>query len=291
MKVLHKIDKIQYGQATGTPFPRKQTRTHIERKERMSTPTMTARVTILDACSPEPFDIPSVPETFLETLDTIQQSDREILYFMFEQEPSTDDAHSISSDTEPTEYIERNNTPTDLDACIGDPPTPNEPPIDILVRTMCTMTIREMEEYGDEYEFDFNLVYPLRNQSYSFTHIMLTSEDVWINVHNVFASDTLPRFKVREIKYETCAQYFIDSCFDGDMRYTAYANGTTSYWCRLDLQATYLMRKVLTEWKTSRGTDLYMRPFVEYIGTDLLYAIDEIPPLSEYIKKIFIPMA
>lgn len=279
----------------------------------METPPITARVSIPELHTPEPFDCSLSLEQIriLEDRQTIQSilaqsiqspydssmnsregfSDRESP----EDDESTESTESIPTqpdNVEPTERNQNNDTRSvySEDFCEGDPPIPEESSIETLVSMLCTMNIKEMEEYGAEYRIYFNYSYDVEEGATPYTHIMLTTDYVWLNIQNTFAGEMLPRFQVREIRYAQCAQYLVDCIFDGDMRYTAYPNGSTSYWVRLDMRPMRLMRKFLQE--TRRGIDSEDRDlisFMESLVDDLLDAIARDSPLNLYIRRVFIP--
>lgn len=205
-----------------------------------------------------------------------------------------DDEDSVSTEIIETEQNNDTRSVYSEEMCDGDPPDEtNETDtssIETLVQMLSTMNIQEMEEYGAEYQIDFNLCYDVANDENNYTHIMLTDDHVWLNVQNTFASETLPRFLVREVRYTTCAQYFVDCCLDGDMRYTGYPNGTTSYWVRLDMRPTRLMRTFLH--LTRRGIvseDRDWMSCMESFVDDLVGVIARDPPLNTYIRRVFIP--
>lgn len=266
---------------------------------------MSARVYIPDIRTPEPFECPTsfdeirIMEDILHEYSFGNRGEQDISgNENDESTESTESTESISTSpenhesTESTEMIQNNDAESVYleEFCEGDPPISEESSIETLVRILCTMNIKEMEEYGAEYRIDFDYSYDVEDGTTPYTHIMLTTNHVWLNVQNTFAGETLPRFRVREIRYTQCAQYFVDCGFDGDMRYTAYPNGSTSYWVRLNMLPTRLMRTFLQE--TRQGIDPEDRDLIscmESLVDDLLDAIAQDMPLNLFIRRVLIP--
>lgn len=194
---------------------------------------------------------------------------------------STHLEHERSDSTPSTEY-----TPEVDDS---DPPAPNETPEQTLTRLvdmLCTIEFEQMEAYYPEYKVNIGEAYE-RIDDEEYTHIMFANDFVWLNIHNTNDSDNTPRFLKKEIVYEICASYFIDCCLNGTMRYTLYPDGTISYWVRLDLQTTRLMRKVLQKSRMGIRSHL-MTELLEDLVDDIVDAIEKVEPLRIYIIKVFL---
>jgi len=258
----------------------------------MDTPIMTAVPSILAHAihTPEPFEFPSESplspliydddcgpiHTFITQLDytaipaipVYPEHDISMSHQRTESTLSTQDIQDIPDET--------------------DPPNPNETPEQTLTRLvdmLSTIEFKEMDEYGPEYRVNIGEAYE-RFSDDDYSHVMLTKEFVWLNVQNTNETDNT-RFLNREIVYETCASYFINCCLNGDMRYTSYPDGTISYWVRLDLQTTRLMRKVLEKSRSVERTPL-MTELLESLVDDVVDAIEDVEPLRIYINKVFL---
>ena len=265
------------------------------------TPIMTASVPIVpEIHTPEPFDSPPplIEQEFAqEFYDYMDYQHMHVIHSILEPTDSHDISMNIQNtqntqeiphtDSQSTESTEHMNNAQLADICESDPPLPDQTSVQALVHMLCTMDIKEMEEYGAEHKIDIGLAYNVAENTTSFTHIMLTTDYVWLNIQNTNESENLPRFVMNEIVYENCAKYFVDCCLDGDMRYTTYPDGTTSYWLRLELQTTRLMRNVLFESKRNRSS--LMTRLIESIVDDVVDAIYDEPPLKQYITKVFMP--